>query len=95
MEKFNYQGELMLKKVIDEIDRDIIRELLIEFKYFWENLGEKIVYRQVRLEQVIWVGELFFVRFDFLINGFCFVLSSISQKVFFWFWVSFNMFQRN
>lgn len=49
MEKLNHQGELMLKKATDETDRDIIREPLTELKHLWENLGEKIAHRQVRL----------------------------------------------
>lgn len=48
MEKLNHQGELMLKKAMDETDRDIIREPLTELKHLWENLGEKIAHRQVR-----------------------------------------------
>lgn len=49
MEKLNHQGELMLKKATDETDRDIIREPLTELKHLWENLGEKIAHRQVKL----------------------------------------------
>lgn len=47
MEKLNHQGELMLKKAIDDTDRDIIQGPLIELKHLWENLGEKITHRQV------------------------------------------------
>ncbi|XP_072579852.1 microtubule-actin cross-linking factor 1 isoform X9 [Vulpes vulpes] len=50
MEKLNHQGELMLKKAMDETDRDIIREPLTELKHLWENLGEKIAHRQHKLE---------------------------------------------
>ncbi|XP_063311802.1 microtubule-actin cross-linking factor 1 isoform X18 [Pelobates fuscus] len=50
MEKLNHQGELMLKKAIDDTDRDIIRGPLTELKHLWENLGEKIARRQHKLE---------------------------------------------
>ncbi|KAJ7304445.1 hypothetical protein JRQ81_012006, partial [Phrynocephalus forsythii] len=50
MEKLNHQGELLLKKAMDETDRDIIREPLTELKHLWENLGEKIAHRQHKLE---------------------------------------------
>lgn len=49
MEKLNHQGELMLKKAMDETDRHIIREPLTELKHLWENLGDKIAHRQVCL----------------------------------------------
>ncbi|CAJ0964672.1 unnamed protein product [Ranitomeya imitator] len=47
MEKLNHQGELMLKKAIDDTDRDIIQGPLTELKHLWENLGEKITHRQI------------------------------------------------
>ncbi|CAH2222208.1 microtubule-actin cross-linking factor 1 isoform X20 [Pelobates cultripes] len=50
MEKLNHQGELMLKKAIDDTDRDIIQGPLTELKHLWENLGEKIARRQHKLE---------------------------------------------
>ncbi|KAM8975105.1 microtubule-actin cross-linking factor 1 [Pelodytes ibericus] len=50
MEKLNHQGELMLKKAIDDTDRDIIQGPLNELKHLWENLGEKITCRQHKLE---------------------------------------------
>ncbi|XP_069827488.1 microtubule-actin cross-linking factor 1 isoform X3 [Dendropsophus ebraccatus] len=50
MEKLNHQGELMLKKAIDDTDREIIRGPLTELKHLWENLGEKITHRQHKLE---------------------------------------------
>ncbi|XP_066494280.1 microtubule-actin cross-linking factor 1 isoform X1 [Tiliqua scincoides] len=50
MEKLNHQGELMLKKAMDETDRHIIREPLTELKHLWENLGDKIAHRQHKLE---------------------------------------------
>ncbi|KAE8624623.1 hypothetical protein XENTR_v10006010 [Xenopus tropicalis] len=50
MEKLNHQGELMLKKAIDDTDRDIIQGPLTELKHLWENLGEKIAHRQQKLE---------------------------------------------
>ncbi|XP_040280539.1 microtubule-actin cross-linking factor 1 isoform X5 [Bufo bufo] len=53
MEKLNHQGELMLKKAIDDTDRDIIRGPLTELKHLWENLGEKINHRQHKLEAAL------------------------------------------
>ncbi|XP_044142353.1 LOW QUALITY PROTEIN: microtubule-actin cross-linking factor 1-like [Bufo gargarizans] len=53
MEKLNHQGELMLKKAIDDTDRDIIRGPLTELKHLWENLGEKITHRQHKLEAAL------------------------------------------
>ncbi|XP_075053845.1 microtubule-actin cross-linking factor 1 [Mixophyes fleayi] len=50
MEKLNHQGELMLKKAIDDTDRDIIQGPLTELKHLWENLGENITHRQHKLE---------------------------------------------
>ncbi|XP_041438138.1 microtubule-actin cross-linking factor 1 isoform X18 [Xenopus laevis] len=53
MEKLNHQGELMLKKAIDDTDRDIIKGPLTELKHLWENLGEKIAHRQQKLEDAL------------------------------------------
>ncbi|XP_062870398.1 microtubule-actin cross-linking factor 1, isoforms 1/2/3/4/5 isoform X12 [Trichomycterus rosablanca] len=50
MEKLCHQGELLLKKVTDQTDRDMIQEPLIELRHLWENLGEKITFRQHKLE---------------------------------------------
>ncbi|KAI4818359.1 hypothetical protein KUCAC02_011702, partial [Chaenocephalus aceratus] len=46
MEKLCHQGELLLKKVSDQTDRDMIQEPLTELRHLWENLGEKITHRQ-------------------------------------------------
>lgn len=48
MEKLCHQGELLLKKVSDQTDRDMIQEPLTELRHLWENLGDKITQRQVR-----------------------------------------------
>ncbi|XP_073471414.1 microtubule-actin cross-linking factor 1 isoform X7 [Aquarana catesbeiana] len=53
MEKLNHQGELMLKKAIDDTDRDIIKGPITELKHLWENLGEKITHRQHKLEAAL------------------------------------------
>ncbi|XP_051792278.1 microtubule-actin cross-linking factor 1, isoforms 1/2/3/4/5 isoform X7 [Erpetoichthys calabaricus] len=53
MEKLNHQGELMLKKAADDTDRDIILEPLTELKHLWDNLGDKIVLRQHKLEAAL------------------------------------------
>eukprot|EP00062_Callorhinchus_milii_P022483 gi/632980302/ref/XP_007906959.1/ PREDICTED: microtubule-actin cross-linking factor 1 isoform X3 [Callorhinchus milii] len=50
MEKLNHQGELLLKKASDDTDRDVVREPLTELKHLWDDLGEKIVHRQHKLE---------------------------------------------
>lgn len=47
MEKLSHQGELLLKKVSDQTDRDMIQEPLTELRHLWENLGDKITQRQV------------------------------------------------
>ncbi|XP_053563264.1 microtubule-actin cross-linking factor 1 isoform X5 [Bombina bombina] len=53
MEKLSHQGELMLKKAIDDTDRDIIQGPLTELRHLWENLGEKIAHRQHKLEAAL------------------------------------------
>ncbi|XP_060798780.1 microtubule-actin cross-linking factor 1 isoform X5 [Neoarius graeffei] len=50
MEKLCHQGELLLKKVADQADRDMIQEPLTELRHLWDNLGEKITLRQHKLE---------------------------------------------
>uniref|UniRef100_V9K7K6 Dystonin-like protein n=1 Tax=Callorhinchus milii TaxID=7868 RepID=V9K7K6_CALMI len=50
MERLNHQGELLLKKVTEEEDKCVVQEPLHELKHFWENLDEKIVNRQHKLE---------------------------------------------
>uniref|UniRef100_A0A3B1JHF0 Microtubule actin crosslinking factor 1 n=1 Tax=Astyanax mexicanus TaxID=7994 RepID=A0A3B1JHF0_ASTMX len=50
MEKLCHQGELLLKKVTDQTDRDMIQEPLTELRHLWDNLGEKITLRQHKLE---------------------------------------------
>ncbi|CAI5691523.1 unnamed protein product [Oreochromis niloticus] len=53
MEKLSHQGELLLKKVSDQTDRDMIQEPLTELRHLWENLGEKITQRQHKLEAAL------------------------------------------
>ncbi|XP_067867361.1 LOW QUALITY PROTEIN: microtubule-actin cross-linking factor 1-like [Heterodontus francisci] len=50
MEKLNHQGELLLKRASDDTDRDIIQQPLTELKHLWEDLGEKIIHRQHKVE---------------------------------------------
>uniref|UniRef100_A0A674BSA2 Microtubule actin crosslinking factor 1 n=1 Tax=Salmo trutta TaxID=8032 RepID=A0A674BSA2_SALTR len=50
MEKLCHQGELLLKKVSDQTDRDMIQEPLTELRHLWDNLGDKIIHRQHKLE---------------------------------------------
>ncbi|XP_030644544.1 microtubule-actin cross-linking factor 1 [Chanos chanos] len=50
MEKLCHQGELLLKKVTDQTDRDMIQEPLTELRHLWDNLGDKITLRQHKLE---------------------------------------------
>ncbi|XP_061753233.1 microtubule-actin cross-linking factor 1 isoform X17 [Nerophis ophidion] len=53
MEKLCHQGELLLKKVSDQTDRDMIQEPLTELRHLWDNLGEKITQRQHKLEAAL------------------------------------------
>ncbi|KAF7655257.1 hypothetical protein LDENG_00058710, partial [Lucifuga dentata] len=53
MEKLSHQGELLLKKVTDQTDRDMIQEPLIELRHLWDNLGDKITQRQHKLEAAL------------------------------------------
>ncbi|XP_077405792.1 microtubule-actin cross-linking factor 1 isoform X5 [Vanacampus margaritifer] len=53
MEKLCHQGELLLKKVSDQNDRDMIQEPLIELRHLWDNLGDKITQRQHKLEAAL------------------------------------------
>lgn len=62
MEKLCHQGELLLKKVSDQTDRDMIQEPLIELRHLWENLGDKITQRQVRKPHVAGGRPLAFSR---------------------------------
>lgn len=47
MEKLCHQGELLLRKVNDQTDRDMIQEPLTELRHLWDNLVDKITIRQV------------------------------------------------
>lgn len=53
MEKLCHQGELLLKKVSDQTDRDMIQEPLTELRHLWDNLGDKITQRQHKLEAAL------------------------------------------
>ncbi|XP_067217652.1 microtubule-actin cross-linking factor 1-like isoform X17 [Chanodichthys erythropterus] len=50
MEKLCHQGELLLRKVSDQTDRDMIQEPLTELRHLWDNLVDKITIRQHKLE---------------------------------------------
>uniref|UniRef100_A0A671QTD4 Microtubule-actin cross-linking factor 1-like n=1 Tax=Sinocyclocheilus anshuiensis TaxID=1608454 RepID=A0A671QTD4_9TELE len=50
MEKLCHQGELLLRKVSDQTDRDMIQEPLTEQRHLWDNLVDKITIRQHKLE---------------------------------------------
>uniref|UniRef100_A0A8C9ZXZ2 Dystonin n=1 Tax=Sander lucioperca TaxID=283035 RepID=A0A8C9ZXZ2_SANLU len=50
MERLNHQAGLLLKKVTEEADRGAIQEPMSELKMLWENLDEKIISRQHKLE---------------------------------------------
>nr|XP_055023040.1 microtubule-actin cross-linking factor 1, isoforms 6/7-like [Misgurnus anguillicaudatus] len=50
MEKLSHQGDLLLKKVTDQTDRDMIQEPLTELRHLWDNLVDKITVRQHKLE---------------------------------------------
>ncbi|XP_029021963.1 microtubule-actin cross-linking factor 1 isoform X7 [Betta splendens] len=53
MEKLCHQGELLLKKVSDQTDKDMIQEPLTELRHLWDNLGDKITQRQHKLEAAL------------------------------------------
>ncbi|XP_044068912.1 dystonin isoform X20 [Siniperca chuatsi] len=50
MERLNHQAGLLLKKVTEEVDRCAIKEPMSELKMLWDNLDEKIISRQHKLE---------------------------------------------
>ncbi|KAI5611574.1 dystonin [Silurus asotus] len=50
MERLNHQAGLLLKKVLEESDRIAIQEPMNELKMLWENLDEKVISRQHKLE---------------------------------------------
>ncbi|XP_029376147.1 dystonin isoform X3 [Echeneis naucrates] len=50
MERLNHQASLLLKKVTEEADRCTIQEPMSELKMLWDNLDEKIICRQHKLE---------------------------------------------
>ncbi|XP_076598903.1 dystonin isoform X2 [Chaetodon auriga] len=50
MERLNHQAGLLLKKVTEEADRCAIQEPMSELKMLWDNLDEKIIGRQHKLE---------------------------------------------
>uniref|UniRef100_A0A673BP13 Dystonin n=1 Tax=Sphaeramia orbicularis TaxID=375764 RepID=A0A673BP13_9TELE len=50
MERLNHQAGLLLKKRTDEADRCAIQEPMSELKMLWDNLDEKIISRQHKLE---------------------------------------------
>ncbi|XP_030603446.1 dystonin isoform X2 [Archocentrus centrarchus] len=50
MERLNHQAGLLLKKVTEEADRCTIQEPMSELKMLWDNLDEKIISRQHKLE---------------------------------------------
>ncbi|XP_058507357.1 dystonin isoform X24 [Solea solea] len=50
MERLNHQAGLLLKKVTEEADRCAIQEPMSELKMLWNNLDEKIISRQHKLE---------------------------------------------
>ncbi|KAJ8013741.1 hypothetical protein DPEC_G00032940 [Dallia pectoralis] len=50
MERLNHQAGLLLKQVTEEYDRCAIQEPMAELKMLWDNLDEKIINRQHKLE---------------------------------------------
>ncbi|KAM7408864.1 hypothetical protein PAMA_002539 [Pampus argenteus] len=50
MERLNHQAGLLLKKVTEEADRCAIQEPMSELKMLWDNLDEKLISRQHKLE---------------------------------------------
>ncbi|KAJ3610723.1 hypothetical protein NHX12_022814 [Muraenolepis orangiensis] len=50
LERLSHQAGLLLKKVTEETDRSAIQEPMSELKMLWDNLDEKIINRQHKLE---------------------------------------------
>ncbi|XP_029031772.1 dystonin isoform X27 [Betta splendens] len=50
MERLNHQAGLLLKKAMDEGERCAIQEPMSELKMLWDNLDEKVIGRQHKLE---------------------------------------------
>ncbi|MCJ8730922.1 hypothetical protein PDJAM_G00189710 [Pangasius djambal] len=50
MERLNHQAGLLLKKVQEEADRIAIQEPMNELRMLWENLDDKVINRQHKLE---------------------------------------------
>ncbi|XP_060781397.1 dystonin isoform X6 [Neoarius graeffei] len=50
MERLNHQAGLLLKKVLEEADRIAIQEPMNELKMLWDNLDDKVISRQHKLE---------------------------------------------
>ncbi|KAL7877334.1 hypothetical protein SRHO_G00039770 [Serrasalmus rhombeus] len=50
MERLNHQAGLLLKKVLEEADRITIQEPINELKMLWNNLDDKVINRQHKLE---------------------------------------------
>ncbi|MED6240981.1 hypothetical protein ATANTOWER_008669, partial [Ataeniobius toweri] len=50
MERLNHRAGLLLKKVTEEADCCAIKEPMSELKMLWDNLDEKIISRQHKLE---------------------------------------------
>ncbi|KAG7334350.1 hypothetical protein KOW79_002757 [Hemibagrus wyckioides] len=50
MERLNHQAGLLLKKVLEEGDRIAIQEPMSELKMLWDNLDDKVINRQHKLE---------------------------------------------
>ncbi|XP_041108042.1 dystonin-like isoform X12 [Polyodon spathula] len=50
MERLNQQAEMLLKKVVEEMDRHPITEPLTELRMLWDSLDQKIINRQHKLE---------------------------------------------
>ncbi|XP_047667970.1 dystonin isoform X24 [Tachysurus fulvidraco] len=50
MERLNHQAGLLLKKVLEEEDRIAIQEPMNELKMLWEDLDDKVINRQHKLE---------------------------------------------
>ncbi len=72
MEKLCHQGELLLKKVSDQTDRDMIQEPLTELRHLWDNLGDKITQRQVRnhlMRLKSWITHNWVTHWDKTVSG--------------------------
>ncbi|MBN3308874.1 DYST protein, partial [Amia calva] len=80
MERLNHQAELLLKKVVEECDKCAIQEPVTELKMLWENLDEKIIHRQHKLEGALLALGQFQHALDELLMWFTHTEELLSEQ---------------